>query len=107
MTISIAEYCARVRRLRLVLPDLESRYNDDEGLTLSWKQDGKHCALIGEPDIVEQLEVIALTKLTWDHYKARILENLARLAGQATDAEQKAHYHLLAAQLETVELAKR
>lgn len=63
MTISIAEYCARVHRLRLVLPDLESSFNPDEGLTLSWRQDGRHCVLTGEPSIVEKLEVIARTKL--------------------------------------------
>lgn len=56
---------------------------------------------------IPPLEAQAMTISSWEHYKARILENLARLAAQAPHADAKAHYHLLAAQLEILELANR
>lgn len=58
MTISIAEYAARVRRLRRAMPNLESGYNDDEGLTLVYTTgpDQRRVVLSGETSIIETAE---------------------------------------------------
>lgn len=62
--MSIGEYCARVLRLRLVIPDLESDYNDDEGLTLSWNNNSRdRVVFTGEPSIIEAAEAMAKVQL--------------------------------------------
>lgn len=69
-TMTIGEYCERVRRLRVALPDLESGFNDDEGLTLDASVGGERVVFIGEPAIVHRMEEVARAWL------ARVAETL-------------------------------
>lgn len=58
MAISISEYCARVRRLRLAVPDLEVGFHVDEGLSLIFRKgrDKQRVVYTGETDIVVAVE---------------------------------------------------
>jgi hypothetical protein len=57
--ISIAEFAARVRRLRKILPDLEVTFHVDEGLQLRCTIDGKSVTFTGETDVVLRAEGLA------------------------------------------------
>lgn len=57
--MKISEYQARVKKLRVALPDLEAEFNWDEGLTLVAHIGGERVVFTGEPEIIEQMEEAA------------------------------------------------